>query len=276
MCGAGQQRSVSSCATVLASALQRLPIEQRWDIARGLLSHAEDADDHNLPLMIWYGIEPLASADTGRFMRLAARGEIPTVRRFAVRRAASNVGELEPVMATFESVTESSDRAIVLDEMLRAFQGRVGLTMPRGLGTSLRNAANGQRRRVRELADEVAVKFGDRRIFGTLREQVADDKGDIDARRRALAILIDGKDSESLPLLLGLLNEPRLRSRCAGWTGATQRPVGGTRNRRCLRAFQCRRSPPCARDAGGPAGIGDSATYGDYATAAFRARKSAL
>ncbi len=44
----------------LASAAGRLPLEARWDILKGLLSHAEDANDHNLPLMYWYATEPLA------------------------------------------------------------------------------------------------------------------------------------------------------------------------------------------------------------------------
>src|SRR6185295_6257521 len=40
----------------LASALQRLPLEQRWKIVEGLIGHENDAADQNLPLMIWYGI----------------------------------------------------------------------------------------------------------------------------------------------------------------------------------------------------------------------------
>ena len=55
----------------LASALQRLPLEQRWSIAEGLLSHSSDASDANLPLMIWYGVEPLVVVDTGRALKLA-------------------------------------------------------------------------------------------------------------------------------------------------------------------------------------------------------------
>ena len=35
----------------------------RW--LRRSLSHAEDAKDHNLPLMIWYGIEPLVAGGSG-------------------------------------------------------------------------------------------------------------------------------------------------------------------------------------------------------------------
>ena len=46
----------------LASALQRVPVEQRWDIATGLLAREEDRADLNLPLLTWYAAEPLARA----------------------------------------------------------------------------------------------------------------------------------------------------------------------------------------------------------------------
>jgi hypothetical protein len=50
----------------LTSAAQRLPAEQRWEIVAGLLTHDEDAEDHNLPLMYWYALEPLVAADPTR------------------------------------------------------------------------------------------------------------------------------------------------------------------------------------------------------------------
>jgi putative membrane-bound dehydrogenase-like protein len=73
----------------LASLLQRLTPDKRWPIARGLLMHAEDADDDNLPLMIWYGVEPLVTTDLQRFLTTAAEGRLPLVARFAARRAVS-------------------------------------------------------------------------------------------------------------------------------------------------------------------------------------------
>ncbi len=74
----------------LASALQQLPIEHRWSVAENLLSHTEDANDQNLPLMIWYGIEPLVSADGKRAIGLAAKSKIPLVRQYIARRVAEN------------------------------------------------------------------------------------------------------------------------------------------------------------------------------------------
>ncbi|MEW6305244.1 MAG: PVC-type heme-binding CxxCH protein [Verrucomicrobiota bacterium] len=72
----------------LASALQRLPLNDRWAIAEGLVGHADDVDDANLPLMVWYGIEPLVKADTPRALKLMPRVKSPLVRQFIVRRAA--------------------------------------------------------------------------------------------------------------------------------------------------------------------------------------------
>ncbi|HEX8202935.1 MAG TPA: PVC-type heme-binding CxxCH protein, partial [Isosphaeraceae bacterium] len=73
----------------LASALQRISTEGRWEIARALMAHAEDAQDRSLPLMIWYGVEPLVPADLRRAAALTADGRIPLVRRYLARRIAS-------------------------------------------------------------------------------------------------------------------------------------------------------------------------------------------
>src|SRR5690606_1289853 len=60
----------------LASAAQRMAPEQRWDIVAGLSKHAEDKDDHNLPLMVWYAAEPLVALDMDRAMDLALKSEL--------------------------------------------------------------------------------------------------------------------------------------------------------------------------------------------------------
>ncbi|MBI3875515.1 MAG: hypothetical protein HY300_06060 [Verrucomicrobia bacterium] len=73
----------------LASALQRLPLSDRWPIAEALLSHADDAADKDLPLLTWYGIEPAVAADKTRATSLLSKCQIPQVRQFIVRRMAA-------------------------------------------------------------------------------------------------------------------------------------------------------------------------------------------
>jgi hypothetical protein len=73
----------------LASGLQRLPVVQRIPIAEALVVHEEDATDANLPLMYWYGIEPIVSSDKEKAVALLAKAKIPLVRQFITRRIAS-------------------------------------------------------------------------------------------------------------------------------------------------------------------------------------------
>jgi len=72
----------------LASVLQRIPLNDRWPIVESLVSHADDADDANIPLMIWYGLEPLVTADRSRALQLAVKTKIPLLRRLIARRVA--------------------------------------------------------------------------------------------------------------------------------------------------------------------------------------------
>jgi hypothetical protein len=73
----------------LASAAQRIEIPKRWPVLRGLASHAEDASDHNLPLMLWYAAEPAVAADIAKGADLLANCQIPKVQEFISRRIAA-------------------------------------------------------------------------------------------------------------------------------------------------------------------------------------------
>lgn len=78
----------SSVRLAWASALPRYETGQRKMMALALLAHAEDADDPNIPLMIWYGIEPLVEDDRTWAARAIRESKIPLVRRFIARRLA--------------------------------------------------------------------------------------------------------------------------------------------------------------------------------------------
>ncbi|HEX7900048.1 MAG TPA: PVC-type heme-binding CxxCH protein [Planctomycetota bacterium] len=73
----------------LASAAGRIAVEKRRGLCEGLVAHEEDAQDHNLPLLIWYAVEPLAGSDLKAGAALAAKSKIPRVREFIARRLAA-------------------------------------------------------------------------------------------------------------------------------------------------------------------------------------------
>lgn len=73
----------------LASACQRLPIDDRWNILAALADREEDVNDANIPLLIWYALEPCVELDRVKALKLATQGKMPLLRQFVARRIAS-------------------------------------------------------------------------------------------------------------------------------------------------------------------------------------------
>lgn len=73
----------------LASALGRLAFADRWAILEGLVSHAEDVEDNNLPRMYWFALEPMVPKHTDKALTLAVSGKIPKLQEFVARRMLS-------------------------------------------------------------------------------------------------------------------------------------------------------------------------------------------
>lgn len=85
----------------LASAVQRLAFDARWPILEGLVSHADDVEDNNLPRMYWFGLEPMVPAHAKEALLLAINGKIPNLQKFVARRMtsgdiASHLNDAEP------------------------------------------------------------------------------------------------------------------------------------------------------------------------------------
>ncbi|RYD34626.1 MAG: dehydrogenase, partial [Verrucomicrobiaceae bacterium] len=72
----------------LAAALQRMEPAKRGDIVMALLAHSEDAEDHNLPLMLWYGVSDVIPQDGKLAQAMLLNSRIPKVTRFIARRMA--------------------------------------------------------------------------------------------------------------------------------------------------------------------------------------------
>jgi putative membrane-bound dehydrogenase-like protein len=197
----------------VTSAVQRLPLEQRWDILTGLLAQANDADDHNLPLMYWYAAEPLAAVDPVRALKLAAEGNIPLVLEFMVRRIGSlgTPESLDVLVREVGSTTDDDTRIAILRGIRAGLKGRRQVPMPESWTAVAPKLASSPDAETRTLASSLAVTFGDPAAFTRLREQLADSKTPLDQRRDYLATLLAAKDSKLVPVLHGLLKEAALR-----------------------------------------------------------------
>ena len=197
----------------LASALRRLPADRRWPMAEGLVAHAEDAADPSIPLMLWYGIEPLVPADLPRAVTLATHAKIPLVRRYIARRAVdgdTNAG-LSALMPALDKETDPAVVGDLLAGMLEAFRGQKRVEMPREWPTVFARLIKSPETNVREPAVRLALLFGDPGAVTTLRGIMADSNAKADERTLALRSLAEARIPGLAPKLQALLDDRELR-----------------------------------------------------------------
>jgi putative membrane-bound dehydrogenase-like protein len=73
----------------LSSALLRTEPAKRGPVLAALLKHDEDKDDHNLPLMYWYVLEPTVPLDASKAIDLAVATKIPKILQYTAQRTAA-------------------------------------------------------------------------------------------------------------------------------------------------------------------------------------------
>ncbi len=207
----------------LASALQRIPLDQRWAIAEPLASHKEDASDAMVPLMIWYGVEPLVPADQRRAVALASACEIPIVRRFVARRTveADPSAGLAAVVSLLKSAKDKacSDLLIGAHDALR---GRKHISRPDGWPDALAALLARPDLIVVEQALLLALDLGDPKAAPVLQGIVRDRETPLDMRQRALSALVERHVPGIVPDLHGLVDDPDVaRPRTEGAGGIT-------------------------------------------------------
>lgn len=196
----------------LASALQRLPLDDRWEIAEGLVGHGDDAGDQNLPYLIWYGVEPLVTEDVDRALGLARRSRIPMIRQFVFRRSAADANTIGRLLASLKDIDEEADQKQVIGEVTQALARQGKLAMPPEWPEVYGKLAKSSDNQLRDQALAISVKFGDSSMFPTLRRIAEDQSNGVDSRRNALAALVTGKDKALVPLLKQLLDDKAMRT----------------------------------------------------------------
>ena len=217
----------------IASALQRLPTDLRSPIASALVTHVKDAHDHNLPLMVWYGLIHAAQAHPAAVADVAGHCEWRTTRRLIARR----LGELIQVSP------EGVDRLIELATQRRSPEFTIDILTGLQLGLKgfrqARRPARWQefRRQLdvpsmassKQLAQQLSVVFGDGRALQDVVRTAMDSGADFAARRAALQTLIAQRAPELRSTCLKLLREQRLNLLAAhGLALFADRTIGET------------------------------------------------
>lgn len=192
----------------LAGVLQRL--SKRWAIpaAMALLQYDEDAQDPYIPLMIWYGIEPILKDDPTRSFQIAGVSKIGKVREFLVRRALSR--ESPPIDQSIVATAKHRDADVIkdfLNGMLAALESEGSYQALRSWPPLYQRLSNHSDLEIRTLAVRLATLFGDGLAIKRLQETVRDRSAAIVGRREALGALLKIDSGIPVSLLHQLITE---------------------------------------------------------------------
>lgn len=193
----------------LASALQRLPLDQRSALGKVLASRPEDAGDHNLPAMVWYGISPLAEKDPESLVKIAATTQWPDLLRWIARSLSSQIEENPASLDALLTVVkegEPKQQTALLEGISDGLQGWRKAPKPKDWDGLV--AVLGENALVRDLS----VLFGDGRALDEIKKVVADREADHAMRKAALETLIESRPADLREICESLLDDRLLNA----------------------------------------------------------------
>lgn len=195
----GSNESSASVRLALASLLQNIPNLARASLARALLKHSEDDQDHNLPLMIWYGIKDLMPNDP-ESPRWIAEGKIPRVQRLAARRFAEALDvvprRVDSLLETMSETLSVESQAAILDGLADGFAGLRKVAPPPSWARLAPRLMQSGNEHIRTRARDLSALFGDGRALEEIRAVALNDSADLARRRAALSALIEVRDRD--------------------------------------------------------------------------------
>lgn len=222
-----RQESSALVRLVLASTLQRLPVEERAVLAQALVSREEDAEDHNLPLLVWYGLIPTASADPESVLPVAAACTWPETRRCIARRLAEDL-ETNPAplskLLTFTATQPDAYTLDILNGISDALRGWRKATPPASWTTVQLALEKSSHPEIVQRVRELNVLFGDGRAMEEINAIALDSKEAPEARRSALRQLIESRPANLRKLCEQLLGDRDMAIIAAGGLGQFDDP----------------------------------------------------
>ena len=202
-----------------ASSLQKLPLRSKQIVATALLAHGEDKDDPMIPLLIWYGIEPLIGADPKVGLELARVSKLPKVTEFIYRRLSSDDAGRASMLSELTKEPDAAKREATLAMILSSARGAGKLTMPSdwaATAVKLRgivvppsggsgSAGPAKAGTTEQLVTELSALFGDAEALQSFRSQLSSATLDTPTREKALSVLLQSQDTATAKLLQQIL-----------------------------------------------------------------------
>lgn len=188
----------------LASAVQRLDERHKWPMIEDLTLRAEDNDDHNIPKMIWFGLEPLVGKDFDRALKLAQQSKLDLVSRFIARRMGDH-GEYQKLLTGIARDSGNSQVQMLLG-LRDSLDGRFDVPPPDSW-REVYQTLETQGGPASELAKQISNQFTDNLVSSHLVSLLSDPKASDEDRRNAIGRLAGQKYADLANWLIRLLDD---------------------------------------------------------------------
>ena len=191
---------------VLASTLQRLPVEHRAALATELVKHTKYASDHDMALLTWYGLIPLGEQNPAALVNVARHCRWSGLMRFMARNVASQVPDdpkpLNQLLHLAQRMEASLQKSILFG-MQDAFRGWRKVSRPTEWNafTALPGVVESP-----DVVRELGTLFGDGRALLEIRQIALDGSAEIKTRETALRTLINARPDDLREVCVSLLD----------------------------------------------------------------------
>lgn len=215
-------RSDSSCTVrnQLACTCKRLPAKDALPIIRELLQRDEDAEDPQIPLLLWWAIEGKAIADRKRVLALLESPSMwrrPIVRGFVLERLArrylAEEGEL-PLAAGARLLAAAPGPAeveLLVRGMDKALEGRHLKTVPRDLAGQVDDLWRHQSPPFLALS-RLAIRLGNKPAYQYALQRAADRGAPAAERIGLVEVLSQNGNPDCVAVFLRLLDDAEARA----------------------------------------------------------------
>jgi putative heme-binding domain-containing protein len=191
----------------LASAMQRMNEQSAWKIASELAQHKEDSEDHNLPKMIWFGLEPLVKANPKAGLELLKNTKINMISNYIARRL-MDANEHALLVTYLEKNTQNI--VPILEGMRDGLDERIDLKAPKNWN-AISKKLKLRKGEVAKLASLISQRFGETDATQNNLALLKNKNSSILQKKEALNYLAAAKRVELKNELPNLFNQSPLR-----------------------------------------------------------------
>lgn len=212
----------------IVSASRLLPHELRWALVENTVlgSLANHANDHNIPLMAWFAIEPIVANSTKIAAEVFAKSDLPLLREYTARRMTGlGTEKVAEVVKALNSARSDAVRADLLQGMIDGLGGAREVAAPTGWTTVSPTLLASTDRVVRDRSRVLAVAFGDESAIATMKTIIQDSNAPADDRAAAIRVLLRRGKPDLVPILHRLINEKPVRAEAIRGLAAFDEPA---------------------------------------------------